>query len=213
MTTDLTVTDLESSFGGSLAITEQDADLLFREARTAQQFTDEPVTDADLRTAWDLAKWGPTAMNTGPVRVLVVASQDARARLAAHMNEGNRQRVLDAPLSLVVAADSGFHTTLPVLAPHAAGRVAELDAVPQVRTAMARTNALLQTGYLIVALRAAGLGVGPMSGMDAAGIDDDLLAGTGWNALVVLNVGHVDGDGGAFPRAPRLDWTETSVTV
>ncbi|MCG2802742.1 MAG: malonic semialdehyde reductase [Cellulomonas sp.] len=212
MTTDLNLTGLESSFGGSLAITPEDADLLFREARTAQTFTDEPVTDADLRAAWDLAKWGPTAMNTGPLRVLVAAGRDARERLASHMNEGNRQRVLDAPLSLVVAADTGFHTKLATLAPHAAGRVAHFEAEPAMRAAMARTNAMLQSGYLIIALRAVGLAVGPMSGMDAAAIDADLLAGTGWNALAVLNVGHVVGDGGAFPRAARLTWDEASLT-
>jgi 3-hydroxypropanoate dehydrogenase len=212
MTTDLNLPDRHTSLGGTLAITQHDADLLFREARTVRTFTDEPVTDADLQTAWDLAKWGPTAMNTGPLRVLVVAGRQTRERLATHMNEGNRQRVLDAPVTLVAAADTGFHTQLPLLAPHAAARVAHLEAAPQMRSAMARTNALLQSGYLIVALRAAGLGVAPMSGMDADAIDDDLLAGTGWNALVVLNVGHIVGDGGAFPRAPRLGWDEVSIT-
>ena len=35
-------------------------DLLFREAHTANAFTDEPVTDAQMRAVYDLVKWGPT---------------------------------------------------------------------------------------------------------------------------------------------------------
>lgn len=213
MSADLDLTDPSSLSEELSSITERDADLLFRQARTVRAFTDQPVTQAELQAAWDLAKWGPTAMNTGPLRVLVVATPAAHERLAAHMNDGNKQRVLDAPVTLVLAADPQFHTTLPVLAPHATERAAQLESAPQVRAAMARTNALLQSGYLIVALRAVGLGVGPMSGMDAAGIDADLLAEDGWNSLMVLNVGHVAGDGDAFPRAARLDWTQATRTV
>ena len=49
--------------------------------------------------------------------------------------------------------------------------------------------------------------------LDADGVDGDLLAGTSWHTLLVLNVGYVDGDGGAFPRAARLDWDQASTTL
>ena len=52
---------------------EKDAqDLLFRSARTANAFTDEPVTDEHVRAIHDLVKWGPTAMNAQPLRVVLV---------------------------------------------------------------------------------------------------------------------------------------------
>ena len=41
-------------------------DLLFREARTANAFTDEPVTDEQVAAIYDLVKYGPTAMNAQP---------------------------------------------------------------------------------------------------------------------------------------------------
>ena len=190
------------------------ADQLFRSARTVRTFTAEPVTDDDLQAVWDLAQWGPTAMNTTPLRLLVVRSDEARARLAAHMNEGNRQRVLDAPLSLVLAADPSFHEFLPVLAPHMPTKRDELAAAPAaVRVGMARTNALLQAGYLIVAVRAAGLAAAPMGGMDTAGVDAEFFAQSGWQSLFVLNIGRAAGDGDAFPRAPRLGLDQVSATV
>ena len=62
-------------------LTESDASLLFSGARTAYTFTDEPVTDAQLRAIHELAKWAPTAVNAQPLRVVAVRSPAARERL------------------------------------------------------------------------------------------------------------------------------------
>ena len=212
-TTALDTSDLDAALEALGALDPATADLLFREARTAGSFTPDEVSDEQLRAAYDLAKWGPTAMNVTPLRMLVVRTPEARARLAAHMNQGNRQRVLDAPVTLLLAADTRFHEHLPVLAPHRAEMVDRFEAMPDVRQQMARNNAWLQAGYLIVALRAAGLAVGPMGGMDAAAIDADLLAGTGWVSLFVVNVGQADGAQYPFPRAARLGWEQTTRTL
>ena len=88
---DLTTLDLDAS---GLAVDDSVADLLFRTARSVNTFTDEPVADEQVRAAYDLLRWGPTAMNTSPLRLLLVRSPEARERLAAHMAEGNRDRVL-----------------------------------------------------------------------------------------------------------------------
>lgn len=212
-TTPLDTSDLDAELDSAGLLDAATADLLFREARTAGTFTADEVTDVQLQAAYDLAKWGPTAMNVTPLRMLVVRTPEARARLAAHMNEGNRQRVLDAPVTLLLAAYTRFHQHLPLLAPHRAEMVDTFEAMPQMREQMARNNAWLQAGYLIVALRAAGLAAGPMGGMDAAAIDEDLLAGTGWASLFVVNVGQADGAQYPFPRAARLDWDQATRTV
>lgn len=212
-TTPLDTSDLDAELDSAGLLDGATADLLFREARTAGAFTADEVTDAQLQAAYDLAKWGPTAMNVTPLRMLVVRTPEARARLAAHMNEGNRQRVLDAPVTLLLAADTRFHQHLPLLAPHRAEMVDTFEAMPQMREQMARNNAWLQAGYLILALRAAGLAAGPMGGMDATAIDEDLLAGTGWASLFVVNVGQADGAQYPFPRAARLDWDKATRTV
>ena len=216
MSTDISALDtsaLDAELDPAGLLDAATADLLFREARTAGAFTDDEVPDAQLQAAYDLAKWGPTAMNITPLRMLVVRTPDARARLAGHMGEGNRQRVLDAPVSLLLAADTRFHQHLPLLAPHRAEMVGAFESMPEKREQMARLNAWLQAGYLIVALRAAGLAAGPMGGMDAAGIDADLLAGTGWVSLFVVNVGQAEGAQYPFPRAARLDWGQATRTL
>lgn len=182
---------------------------LFQERRTARAWSAEPVDGALVRHVYDTVRWGPTLMNTSPLRLLLVRSPEARERLASHMGEGNRERVRTAPLTIVVAADVDFHETLDTLVPHLPG-ARDRFAETATRARIARDQAWLQAGYLVLGLRAEGLDVGPMSGMDAAGIDADLLAGTSWRSLMVLNVGHPAPEPAAHPRAPRLDFDEAA---
>ena len=102
----------------SLALDPAAQDLLFREARTANTFTDEPVTDEQVRAIYDLAKYGPTAFNQSPLRITLVRSPEARERLVRHMAEGNRPKTATAPLVAILAADNEFHEELPHLFPH-----------------------------------------------------------------------------------------------
>jgi 3-hydroxypropanoate dehydrogenase len=197
----------------ALRVDDATADLLFREARTTRDFTDAEVTDEQLAAVYDLVKWGPTAMNTLPLRVLAVRSPDARERLVAHMADGNKERVTNAPLSLVVAYDPAFHEHMDTLMPHMPGIRENLAGAPDVRDEMARTNALLQAGYLVVGLRAAGLATGPMNGMDRDAIDAEFFAENGWRSLLVVNVGVAQGAGTAYPRAPRLAPQQAITTV
>lgn len=207
---DLTTLDLDAS---GLAVDDSVADLLFRSARSVNTFTDEPVADEQIRAAYDLLRWGPTAMNTSPLRLLLVRSPEARERLAAHMAEGNRDRVLAAPLTIVAAADTDFHEHLDTLVPHLPAARERFTGDPQARAGVARTSALIQIGYLVVALRAAGLHVGPMGGMDAAGIDAEFFAENRWTALLVLNVGQPSGPDAVRPRAPRLEFGDAAAAV
>jgi 3-hydroxypropanoate dehydrogenase len=203
----MTATTLQAA---PLAIGDDAADLLFRSARTTSQWSDAEVTDAQLEAAWDLAKLGPTAMNTLPLRVLVVRSPEAKARLVAHMADGNKPKVEAAPVTLVLAADPEFHLHLDVLFPAYPGIKDQLAPAVEMREQMARTNALLQAGYLVVALRAAGLAAGPMNGMDTEGIDREFFADSGWRSFLVINVGVADGEGSPYPRGPRLAWEQVS---
>jgi 3-hydroxypropanoate dehydrogenase len=185
-------------------------DALFRSARSVRAWADRPVTDEHVAAVYELLRWGPTAMNASPLRLLLVRGREARERLARHMDEGNRERVLGAPLTLVVAADTNFHRTLGHLAPHLTD--AEEHFGPDVpgRERIARENAWLQAGYLVVALRGSGLDVGPMGGMDADAVDAELFAGTGCRSLMVLNVGWPAQDPDARPRAARLAFEQVA---
>ncbi|PFG18979.1 malonic semialdehyde reductase [Serinibacter salmoneus] len=178
---------------------------LFTEGRTVNHFTGGEVDPAEVYAAYEVIKWGPTAMNASPLRLAVVPQGQAREALAPHMSAGNRDKTVAAPLVVIAAADSDFHEQIPLLAPHRAAWAAQLAENPEQRAAFARTNALIQIGYLIPTLRSRGLQVGPMAGFDAAGVDAAFFAGSGWRSLLVLNLGWGMADGGAHPRAPRLD--------
>lgn len=196
-----------------LKIDAATADLLFRAARTTNAFSEEPVADEEIHAAYDLTRWGPTAMNISPLRYLIVRSPQARERLVQHMAEGNQAKTLTAPLTVVVAADPNFHEQMKVLAPHRAEFAQNLAAAPEQRTAMARMNALIQVGFFITGLRAAGLHTGPMGGFDAAAIDSEFFSESQWQTLLVLNVGHPAAQGAHHPRAARLTPSAASQTV
>ncbi|MFI5429093.1 malonic semialdehyde reductase [Aeromicrobium sp. UC242_57] len=178
-------------------------DTLFREARTANTFSDTPVSAEQVREVFELVKFGPTMMNIQPLRLLLVEQGEGRERLGAHMAEGNLAKTLTAPLVAVVAADVDFHTRMPEHFPHKpdAGDMFAADA--DSRAQIARYNAALQTGYFIVGIRAAGLAAGPMGGFDAAGIDEEFFGGTTWRTQAVINIGH-PGENPWFDRLPRI---------
>ncbi|MEU5696075.1 malonic semialdehyde reductase [Actinosynnema sp. NPDC020468] len=190
----------------NLALSPEAQDLLFREARTANAFTADPVTDEELREVYELIKWGPTSMNNQPLRVVFVRSDEAKARLLPHMGEGNRAKTGTAPVVAILAADTDFHEHFAKTFPHFPG-AKDAFADDTRRTEAAKLNALLQAGYFIVGVRAAGLAAGPMTGFDAEGVRQEFFAGTEQLPLVVVNIGHPD-HSATFPRNPRLDFEE-----
>ncbi|MVA75020.1 malonic semialdehyde reductase [Auraticoccus sp. F435] len=195
-----------------LALSEEAQDLLFREARTANAFTDEPVTPEQVEAVHDLVKWGPTAMNTQPLRVVQVRSRAAREDLVAAMAEGNRAKTLAAPLTLLMGADERYHEQMATQFPHFPRALEVLEPQLEQRRRTATLNAALQIGYWITGIRAAGLAAGPMTGFDAAQVEARFFPDGHTRALVVVNVGHPAAD--AFrPRGRRLEVKTALSTV
>lgn len=186
-----------------LALDKSAQDLLFREARTANTFSDEPVSEEQVAAIYDLVKYAPTSMNIQPLRILLVRSPEARERLVEHMSEGNKAKTLGAPLVAVLAYDPEFHEHLPTQFPHFAG-AQDVFKGKDHRFGAATLNASLQIGYFIVAVRAAGLAAGPMTGFDAEAIDKEFFSESGYKTLVVVNIGK-PGENAWFPRNPRLE--------
>jgi 3-hydroxypropanoate dehydrogenase len=195
----------------SLTLSSDAQDLLFREARTANSFTDEPVTDEQVAGIYDLVKYAPTAMNTQPLRIALVRQGEPRDRLLKHMAEGNREKTASAPLVAVLAADTDFHNHLPRTFPHFAG-ARDVFSDDEGREQAARFNATLQIGYFLLGVRAAGLAAGPMGGFDAEGIEQEFFSGMPLKALLVVNIGH-PGPNAWFDRLPRLDHHEVVLDV
>lgn len=109
---------------------------------------------------------------------------------------------MSAPVTVVVAHDPSFFDRLPLLYPHADARAwfASNEALAE-ETAF--RNGTLQGAYLILAARALGLDVGPMSGFDQRLVDDTILAAEGWRSNFLVNLGYGD-RAGLRPRDPRL---------
>src|SRR6476659_1365635 len=101
-----------------LVLDDDAQDLLFLEARTANSFSDEPVTPEQLEAIYELVKYGPTLMNSQPLRVVFVTSPEGKERLLPHMAEGNRAKTAGAPVTAILAYDLDFHEQLPVVFPH-----------------------------------------------------------------------------------------------
>ncbi|MBC7295342.1 MAG: malonic semialdehyde reductase [Dietzia sp.] len=204
---------MTTSFEVPTALTLDSAaqDLLFREARSANAFTDEPVTDEQLRAIYDLVKWAPTSMNNQPLRIVVVRSEEAKARLLPHLAEGNRAKTAAAPAVALLAADVDFHDELPRLFPHFPG-ARDLFADETARAGAAELNASLQVGYTILGIRAAGLAAGPMTGFDAEGIAAEFFPDGRHRVLVAINIG-TPAENAWFDRLPRLDYDEVVTTL
>jgi len=205
-------TDARTALADRLALSGEAQDLLFRQARSANTFTDEPVSDEQVEAIYDLAKWAPTSMNNQPLRIVLVRSPQARERLVATLSEGNRAKTAAAPLVAILAADHGFHERLAKTFPHFPGARDLFAADDAMRAQSADLNATLQVAYLILAVRAAGLAAGPMTGYDAAALNDEFFPDGGHKVVAVVNIGR-PGDDAWRDRLPRLDFDEVVTTV
>ncbi|MFE3639074.1 malonic semialdehyde reductase [Streptomyces sp. NPDC059168] len=195
----------------SLVLDPAAQDLLFREARTANAFTAEAVTEEQVQAIYDLVKYGPTAFNQTPLRITLVRSPEARERLLRHMAEGNRAKTAAAPLVAILSADNEFHEELPALFPAFPQAKDAFFAERPAREGSAAMNAALQAGYFIVGVRAAGLAAGPMTGFDFEGVRKEFLDDD-HTPLMVVNIGR-PGPDAWHPRSPRRAYEDVVTTV
>lgn len=186
-------------------------DAVFRLARSYNGFTDKPVTEAQLRQVYDLMKWGPTSANQQPARIVWCRTPEAKTRLARCASDQNVQKILDAPVTAIVGMDLDFPTKLPTLFPHTDAQAWFSGKEDLVRESAFR-NSTLQGAYLIVAARMIGLDTGPMSGFDAEAVNDAFFAGSPVRVNFISTLGYGD-SGSLFPRLPRLEFEEATVSA
>lgn len=180
-------------------------DLLFRDGRSQNAWLDTPVPEATLHALYDLVKFGPTTGNTCPMRVVFVTSDAGKARLAPHLSEGNRAKTMQAPVCAILAYDMKFADRVPELFPHNPEARNWYDGTPEQVFETVLRNASLQAGYFIIAARALGLDVGPMSGFDAATLNADFFPEGQYRTNFLCCLGHGNPEG-LFPRLPRLSF-------
>jgi 3-hydroxypropanoate dehydrogenase len=180
-------------------------DQLFRTGRSFNGYTDQPVSDAQLHAIWDLMKMGPTSANCLPARLIWCTSAGAKEKLAAVAAPGNKDKILSAPVSVVIGMDLEFYEQLPDLFPHTDAR-SWFVGNDKLASDTAFRNSSLQGAYFILAARALGLDTGPMSGFDADALNAAFFAATPTvkvNFISTLGYGYPST---IFDRSPRPDF-------
>lgn len=180
-------------------------DQLFREARTYNGYLDKPVSTEQLHAIWDLMKMGPTSANMLPARLVWCATDEAKQKLAALCQPANAEKVLKAPVTVILGMDIDYHEQLPWLFPHADAK-AWFDGNLPLREISAMRNSSLQGGYFILAARALGLDTGPISGFDNAGVDAAFFADAPQvRSNFIATLGYGD-PATIFGRSPRPEF-------
>lgn len=158
-------------------LNEDGLDLLFRQARTHNGWTDRPVDDALLHQLYDLMKMGPTSTNGCPARILFLRTEAAKRRLLPALLPANIDKTMDAPVTAIIGYDLRFYDSLPRLFPHNPAARTWFADKPDLAETTALRNSSLQGAYFILAARALGLDCGPMSGFDHARVDQEFFSG------------------------------------
>ena len=181
---------------------------LFLDARTVDNFLNKDVPDELLQAVYELARMGPTSANCQPMRILFLRPGDSRERLAPALSSTNRDKTLAAPVTALIAHDLAFPATLSRLyripsAEHWFSGDALIEET-------AFRNGSLQGAYFMLAARALGLDVAPMSGFDNAKVDAAFFNAkefASWRSNFICNVGFGD-PAGLPPRDPRPEFGE-----
>jgi len=192
-------------------VNDEALDLLFRDARTQNGWTGEPVPEKLLREIWNLARMGPTSANCSPARMVFVASTEAKEKLRPALMEGNVDKTMAAPVTAIIGHDMEFYENLPRLFPHTDARswfVGNDELIAET----AFRNGTLQAAYLMLAARALGLDCGPMSGFDKDMVDAAFFKGTRVESNFLCSIGYGNGEN-IFPRSPRLEFDEACSVI
>ncbi len=186
-------------------------DIIFNKGRTYDAFLEKPVPVSLLQKAYDLAKMPPTSANCQPMRILFLTSQEAKNRLAPALSSTNKEKTLKAPAVAIIAHDLEFYENLPKLY-RIPGAEKWFMGQEGLIEETAFRNGTLQGAYFLLAARAVGLGVGPMSGFDNTVVDKQFFPNSNWRSNFICNLGY--GEDSEVPeRDPRLEFAEACEVI
>ena len=177
--------------------------LILTRARSHYAWKDKPVSREQINQIYNMLKMGPTSMNSCPARFVFVQSKQAKEILAKSLKPANVTKVMNAPLTVIVAYDLEFWKELPKLFPHE-DRRGHFSDKPEFAKETAFRNSTLQGGYLITAARSIGLDVGAISGFSNEIVDREFFSDTTLKSNFLCNIGYAD-ETALFQRLPRFD--------
>jgi 3-hydroxypropanoate dehydrogenase len=187
-------------------VSDNALDILFRNARSFNNYRPEPLADDELRAVYELMKWGPTTANSQPQRVLFIRSPEAKERLSPALSSANRKKVMGAPVVAILAYDLRFFEHLPRFFPDPRAR-SWYETTPEAIRTTALRNATLQGAYLMLAARALGLDCGPMSGFKNEVVDAEFFPDGRFKSNFLCCLGRGDPEG-LDPRYERFAFEE-----
>ncbi|MHA7679637.1 malonic semialdehyde reductase [Cupriavidus sp. PET2-C1] len=178
-------------------------DTLFMAARSHNGWLEGDIGDATLERLYALVRQGPTSANCCPMRLVFARSPEAKAKLLPALAPANVDKVVQAPVTAIVAYDTQFHALAEVLFPHRPAMYEMFADNAALSQETAMRNSAMQGGYLILAARALGLDCGPLSGFDAGAVNQAFFPDGRWRVNFLCNLGRGD-PARLFPRLPRL---------
>jgi 3-hydroxypropanoate dehydrogenase len=181
-------------------------DTLFTNARSHNGWLAKNVSDAQIQQIYELMKFGPTAANNCPARLTFITSEAAKKRLKSHLDEGNIDKTISAPVVAIISYDTEFYEKLGFLFPHIDAKSWYVGNDEKINTAGAM-NATLQGAYFMLATRSIGLDCAPMGGFNNATLDADFFPNGKTKSIFICAFGHGD-NSKLHPRSPRLDFAE-----
>jgi 3-hydroxypropanoate dehydrogenase len=184
---------------------------LFVEARSANGFTDQPVSIELIQQVYNLAKFGPTSMNTQPARYVFLTTTAAKERLKPALMAGNVDKTMHAPVVVIVAKDTQFFERMPDIwhVPNAKDMFVNS---PPMAAATATRGTTLSGAYFMIAARALGLDCGPMSGFDVGKVNAEFFPDGRYQVDFLCSLGYAD-HSKEFPRNPRLTFEQVSTVL
>lgn len=184
---------------------------LFLEARSANGFTDAPVSIELIKQVYDIAKFGATSMNTQPARYVFLTSAAAKERLKPALMSGNVDKTMLAPVVAIIAKDTRFFEHMPEVwhVPNAKDMFVNS---PPMAESTATRGTTLSGAYFMIAARALGLDCGPMSGFDMGKVNAEFFPDGRYQVDFLCNLGYAD-HSKEFPRNPRLTFEQVATVL
>lgn len=190
---------------------QKSLDQLFYKARSYNGYTDKDVSNDQMDAIWELMKYAPTSANCLPARLIWCKSEESKKKLAPLTMPGNDQKVIKAPITVIIGMDLEFYNELPELFPHTDAK-SWFDSDPENAQVTAFRNSSLQGAYFIMAARALGLDTGPLSGFDNAAVDAEFFAGTTIKSNFISTLGYGD-ESSILDRSPRPNFDKFNTII
>jgi nitroreductase len=189
-----------------MKISQELANQIFLKARTANGFLDTPIPLSLLEEIYNLAKMGPTSMNTQPARYIFLTTPESKQFLSPILKPSNVDKVNSAPVTVVVAIDTQFYDHMPDIW-HVPDAKQLFMSNPELANQTGVRNGTLGGAYFMIAARALGLDCGPISGVDLSEVDKALFPDGKWKTNFLINLGYID-QSKTYPRNPRLPFNK-----